>query len=466
MDLTLLPVHKIHKLLREKKITVYETVSAVIEKIEKKDKEINGYTSFYPDEALERAGLLDKKIDSSIPPLYGIPIAVKDNIAIKDKPLTCGSRMLQNFISPYSATVIQRLEAQGAIILGKTNLDEFAMGSSNETSVFGPVHNPFDTKLVAGGSSGGAAAVVAYGGACASLGSDTGGSIRLPASFCGVVGLRPTYGLVSRYGLVAYASSLDQIGPITRDTLDAEIMLQAIGGFDPNDSTSVEKSPMNKSPIRVKDYRIGLPEEYFGDDLDTEIKEAIDYVIKVLTPEIKEFVRISLPHTRYALASYYLIAPAEASSNLARYDGVRYGLRIENGETYIKTRSIGFGSEVKRRIIIGTFVLSRGYYERYYNVAQKVRNIIRDEFLNAFKYVDVILTPVAPLKPFPIGTYIDEPLKMYHCDTFTVPPSLAGLPALALPVKSGIGFQLIGPWFREDLILNLGKVYESSTRRL
>ncbi len=440
-------------------------VGAVIKKVEEIDDTVNGYSFFYPEEALEQAGQLEKNVDDKIPPLFGIPIAIKDNIAIEGKPLTCGSRILKNFISPYSATVINRLKEQGAIILGKTNLDEFAMGSSSETSIFGPVRNPFNEKLVAGGSSGGSAAVVAYGGACASLGSDTGGSIRLPASFCGIVGLKPTYGLVSRYGLAAYASSLDTIGPLTRNTIDAGIMLQAIAGFDPNDSTSLTAHP--KTILKsIKDCRIGIPEEYFPDDLNPEITDAINNVIEIFKPEIKELKKISLPGTGYALAGYYLIAPAEASSNLARYDGVRYGLRIADNNTYVKTRDEGFGTEVKRRIILGTFVLSRGYYEQYYNVAQQVRNVVGDEFKKAFNCVDVILTPVAPVKPFPIGTLVKDPLMMYHCDSFTVPASLAGLPALALPVKDGIGFQLIGPWFQEELLLSLGRFYEKSIGRI
>jgi len=409
-------------------------------------------------------------------PLLGVPVALKDIIAARGQPLTCGSRILADFVAPYDATVTDRLRAAGAVLLGRLNLDEFAMGSSTENSAFGPTRNPWDPSRIPGGSSGGAAVAVAADECIAALGSDTGGSVRQPAALCGVVGLKPTYGRVSRYGLVAYASSLDQIGPVTKTVRDAAVLLEAIAGHDPLDSTSVPQSvPAYAAGLgrSVTGLRVGLPGEYFvGGGLDAEVKQAIERAIAQFASLGVEFIDVSLPHTRYALATYYLIAPAEASANLARFDGVRYGRRVAGAdpvEMYARTRGSGFGTEVKRRIILGTYALSSGYYDAYYLRAQKVRTLIRQDFLDAFRHVDALLTPTTPAPAFKLSEKADDPLQMYLSDVFTISCNLAGICGLSLPCgftaspKLPIGLQLLGPPLGEETLLRLGYAYEQST---
>ncbi len=404
-------------------------------------------------------------------PLDGIPIGLKDVIAVQDQPMTASSRILANFVSPYDATVACRLKNAGAVLWGRLNLDEFAMGSSTENSAFGPTCNPWDVSRVPGGSSGGSAAALAAGEAIATLGSDTGGSIRQPAAFCGVVGLKPSYGLVSRYGLVAFASSLDQIGPLTRTVEDAAIMLGALAGHDPLDSTSVRAEiPDYHMALRAKQrpWRLGIPQEYFGEGLDPEVAAAVQQAIAFYEAQGCEICEVSLPHTQYCLDTYYIIATAEASSNLARYDGIRYGHRtketVDLVELYSKSRAEGFGAEVKRRIILGTYVLSSGYYDAYYLRAQKVRTLIRQDFLNAFTQVDALLTPTSPVPAFKLGEKSD-PLAMYLCDIYTIGVNLAGLPGISIPcgfTGSGlpIGLQLIGQPFQEAALLRIAQAYE------
>ena len=404
-----------------------------------------------------------------------MPIAIKDVICIQGSLTTCGSRILEGFVAPYDATVTEKLRHAGAIFIGKTNLDEFAMGSSTENSAFIKTRNPWDLDRVPGGSSGGSAAAVAAGLCAGALGTDTGGSIRQPASFCGVVGIKPTYGRVSRFGLVAFASSLDQIGPITRDVEDAAIMLQAIAGYDPGDSTSVDLPVPDyraalKEPIRG--LRLGIPREYFIEGTDPEVAEAVRNAISTCRELGAQIVDISLPHTEYGIAAYYIIAPAEASSNLARYDGVKYGHRAQGArdliEMYRKSRSQGFGAEVKRRIMLGTYVLSAGYYDAYYRKASQVRTLIRRDFLEAFEKCDAILAPVSPIPAFKIGEKFDDPLQMYLSDVFTLPASLAGIPGISVPCgftseKLPIGLQILGPHFREELILRIAYQFEQAT---
>ncbi|MBI3191823.1 MAG: Asp-tRNA(Asn)/Glu-tRNA(Gln) amidotransferase subunit GatA, partial [Pedosphaera parvula] len=405
----------------------------------------------------------------------GVPIAIKDVIAMKGQPLSCGSKILGNFISPYDATVIEKLKAAGAIIFGRLNMDEFAMGSSTENSAFGRSCNPWDLTRVPGGSSGGSAVAVTTDECIAALGSDTGGSIRQPAAFCGCVGLKPTYGRVSRYGLVAYASSLDQIGCFAKDARDAASLMNVIGGHDPRDSTSVPQPFPDCNRALTGDVRglkLGLPKEYFIGGLNAEVKTAIDAAVKQLAALGAEIVDISLPHTDYAVATYYVIATAEASANLARFDGVRYGLRVDGKdpiELYSKTRGAGFGSEVKRRIILGTYVLSSGYYDAYYLRAQKVRTLIRQDFLKAFERVDAIITPTTPTAAFKAGEMVDDPLQMYLGDIFTISCNLAGNCGVSLPCgftrspKLPIGLQLLGKPFGEETILRIAHAYEQTT---
>lgn len=409
-------------------------------------------------------------------PLMGMPIAVKDNICTEGVPTTCSSRMLATFVPPYSATVVSRLRARGYLLLGKTNLDEFAMGSSTENSAFGPSRNPWNPAYVPGGSSGGSAAAVAADECAAALGSDTGGSIRQPAALCGVVGLKPTYGRVSRYGLVAFASSLDQIGPITKDVTDAAILMNAIAGHDPSDSTSANVPvPDYMKALKkqdVKKLRIGLPKEYFAEGLHPEVDQAVRQAVAVLQELGGDIKEISLPTTGAAVAAYYLIATAEASSNLARYDGVKYGLRAKQSkdllDMYMKTRQEGFGPEVKRRIMLGTYALSAGYYDAYYGKAQAVRTLIRRDFEAAFKDVDLMATPVTPTPAFKLGEKIQDPLEMYLSDIYTISVNLAGIPAISVPCgfsKGGlpIGLQLIGRPFEEDIVLRGAHAYEQAT---
>ncbi len=448
-----------------------EWMRYTFEKIKEKGAKFNIFISIYPERAKKLAKEADiRYIKGTNRILEGIPVVVKDNICVKGMLTTCGSHILENFISPYNATVVDKLISAGAIIIGKSNMDEFAMGSSNETSYFGPVLNPVDERYVPGGSSGGSAAAVAANIVHLALGTDTGGSIRLPASFCGVVGLKPTYGRVSRYGLVAYASSLDQIGPITQTVEDAALLLKIISGKDPYDSTSVNievKDYVKELELPVKGLKIGLPKEYFNEGLSYEVANVISKTKELLQNMGVNFIEVSLPHTKYAIACYYLIATAEASSNLARYDGVRYGFRfdekeIDLAEMYEATRSLGFGKEVKRRIMLGTYALSSGYYDQYYLKAQKVRTLIKNEMLQALKECDALLTPTSPTPPFKIGEKISDPLQMYLSDIFTVTANLAGLPAISVPAgrtEQGlpIGVQIIGNFFQEDIILRIAK---------
>ena len=469
MDLTHKSIGELQNLLRNKEVKSIEVTEQYLDKIEKLNREINAYITICEEIAIEEAKKADEKIEKGeIKSLTGIPLSIKDLICTKGIRTTCASKMLHNYIPTYNATVYEKLLQQNIVTLGKTNMDEFAMGSSNETSYFGPVRNPHDYERVPGGSSGGSAAAVAANMCAGSLGSDTGGSIRQPASFCGVVGLKPTYGRVSRYGLVAFASSLDQIGPITKNVEDCAILLQAISGYDEKDSTSVNiEVPNYTEGLKkecLKGLKIGVPKEYFISGINEEVKNCIENALKLIEKEGAEIIEISLPHTEYAVATYYIIAPAEASSNLARYDGVKYGYRAENYsdliDMYKKTRAEGFGAEVKRRIMIGTYALSAGYYDAYYLKAAKVRNLIKKDFADAFKQVDVIMCPVAPTTAFKIGEKIDNPLEMYLNDIFTIPVNLAGLPGISIPAGKDsknlpIGLQIIGDYFKEDRLLNV-----------
>ncbi len=476
MQIHSLSIHEIHDLLKSGKIGAVETVSAFLDRIRTIDPKVNAYLSTMAEQALEEAKLFDcgtRHYTAS--PLAGVPIAIKDVICIQGSATTCGSRILEGFVAPYDATVTEKLKHAGAIFIGKTNMDEFAMGSSTENSAFVKTHNPWDLDRVPGGSSGGSAAAVAAGLCAGALGTDTGGSIRQPASFCGVVGIKPTYGRVSRFGLVAFASSLDQIGPITKDVEDAAIMLQAIAGYDPGESTSVELPVPDyraalKEPIRG--LRLGIPREYFIEGTAPEVSQAVRDAISTCRDLGAQTVDISLPHTEYGIAAYYIIAPAEASSNLARYDGVKYGHRAKEArnliEMYSKSRSQGFGAEVKRRIMLGTYVLSAGYYDAYYRKASQVRTLIRRDFLDAFDKCDAILAPVSPIPAFRIGEKFDDPLQMYLSDVFTLPASLAGIPGISVPCgftseKLPIGLQILGPHFREELILRIAHQFEQAT---
>ncbi|OGF62229.1 glutaminyl-tRNA synthase (glutamine-hydrolyzing) subunit A [Candidatus Giovannonibacteria bacterium RIFCSPLOWO2_01_FULL_44_40] len=458
-------IKALHEALKNKKVSAREVVISYLDKIKEKNGELNVYLEVFENDALKQAKEIDERIASGETPgeLWGVPLAIKDNILIRGKIASAASKILGNYVASYDACVVEKLKKAGAIFLGRTNMDEFAMGSSTENSAYGPTKNPREASRVPGGSSGGSAAAVAGGLAMAALGSDTGGSIRQPAAFCGVVGLKPTYGAVSRYGLIAMASSLDQIGPIAQTVEDAEILFKAIRGKDEMDSTSLE---IRNSKLEIK--KIGIPKEYFsaggvsafggGDSLDPQIQKTIDEIVKKLSQnyEIRE---ISLPHTKYALACYYVIMPAEVSSNMARYDGIRYGVRqdAENlAETYKKSRGSGIGLEVRRRILLGTYVLSAGYYDAYYARAQKVRCLIAEEFKSAFEEVDVILAPTAPTPPFKIGEKINDPLTMYLSDIYTIPANLAGVPALTLPS----GAQLVAPHFEEKKLFEVGKFIE------
>jgi len=461
--------------LAQQKFDLYEEVKIRLEKAESL-KDLNAFVRLRPEKALEKADDIQKRAaqGKNAGPLAGTIIAVKDNINIKDEYCTCGSKILENFKSPYSATVIDKLESADAVIIGKTNQDEFAMGSSNENSCWGPVKNPHDRTKVSGGSSGGSAVSVAAGIADVALGSDTGGSIRQPASFCGVVGLKPSYGRVSRYGLIAYASSLDQIGTFSMTVEDACHLLNQIAGYDPYDSTSADKLVPDYIADLDKDVSgmtIGVPEEYFSEGLDPQIKEQIYSIIDQLRESGVKIKNIHFPMTDYGIATYYIIATAEASSNLARYDGVRYGLREGNNEDlhtmYGLTRSAGFGKEVQRRIILGTYVLSSGYYDEYYNKAQKVRRLIKNEIDEAFKTVDAIITPTTPTTAFSIGEKVDDPLTMYLSDVYTVTANLAGICGLNIPAgkdDNGLpfGMQILGDTFKEENILQLGNFIEKN----
>ncbi len=463
--------------LAKREVSARETLQACLDRIQKVDGRVRAFLSHDAADALAQADAADQELakgSSSPRPLLGVPIAVKDVIAVKGQPLNCGSKILGNFISPYDATVIEKLRAAGAVVFGRLNMDEFAMGSSTENSAFGASRNPWDFTRIPGGSSGGSAAAVAADECIASLGSDTGGSIRQPAALCGVVGLKPTYGRVSRYGLVAFASSLDQIGPFTRSVADAATLLEVLSGLDPRDSTSVPQPvPRYSTDLTgdIKGLKLGLAKEYMIGGLDPEVKQAVAQAVKQLEKLGAEIVEISLPHTDYAVATYYIIATAEASANLARFDGVRYGLRVEGNdpiEMYGRTRGAGFGPEVKRRIILGTYVLSSGYYDAYYLRAQKVRTLIRNDFLKAFEKVDAIVTPTTPTAAFKVGEKSDDPLQMYLSDIFTISCNLAGICGISIPCgftqsKLPIGLQLLGKPFGEETILKLAHAYEQST---
>ena len=469
MDLAELTITQIHEGLKKKEFSALDLSKSCLEKIKEKNKEIFAFLTLNENLALSQAKKIDKQISTGkeIPVLAGVPVAIKDNILVEDIKCTAGSKILENYIAPYDATVITKLRNQGAVILGKTNLDEFAMGSSTENSAFGPTRNPHDLTRVPGGSSGGSAAAVAADLAAFALGSDTGGSIRLPASFCGVVGLKPTYGAVSRYGLIAFASSLDQIGPITKTVEDCQIVFEAVNGKDPFDSTSVEIPRIQNTKYKIQNTRIGIPKEYFIKGINPEVEKAIKEAIKKYEKMGAKIEEVSLPHTEYALPAYYIINPSEASANLARYDGIKYGLsnlKAQNLlDVYLESRGQGFGEEVRRRIMLGTYALSAGYYEAYYLRAQKARTLVRKDFEKVFKKVDVLLTPVSPFLPFKIGERIEDPLSMYLVDAYTVSVNLVGLPALSLPVgRAGtlpVGLQIIGRPFEENKILEMAKLF-------
>jgi aspartyl-tRNA(Asn)/glutamyl-tRNA(Gln) amidotransferase subunit A len=464
--------------LVRREISAREATQSCLDQIDRVDGKIHAFLSHNNADALAQAEAVDQRIAAGMAagqPLLGVPVAIKDVLAVKNQPLNCGSKILGNFISPYDATVIEKLKAAGAIIFGRLNMDEFAMGSSTENSAFVTTRNPWDTARIPGGSSGGSAAAVAADECIASLGSDTGGSIRQPAALCGCVGFKPTYGRISRYGLVAFASSLDQIGPFTKDVRDAATLLGVMSGIDPRDSTSVpEPVPDYTAALtgNIKGLKIGLPKEYLVGGLDPEVKAAVDAAVKKLESLGAEPVEISLPHTDYAVATYYIIATAEASANLARFDGIRYGARVDGSDPiklYEATRGAGFGPEVKRRIILGTYVLSSGYYDAYYLRAQKVRTLIREDFLKAFAQVDAVVTPTTPTAAFKVGEKSDDPLQMYLSDIFTISCNLAGICGVSIPCgftgnpKLPIGLQLLGKPFGEATILRIAHAYEQST---
>ena len=477
MPLYDLTAHELHEKLKAREITAVELTQSMYDRIGAVEGEIKGYLTLTEDLALEGAAAVDAGFQrgDEMPPLAGIPIAIKDVICTKGVLTTCGSEILSNFVSPYDATVMTKLHQQGTVILGKTNMDEFAMGSSTENSAYQTTHNPWNLETIPGGSSGGSAAVVAAGEAICSLGSDTGGSIRQPAALCGVVGMKPTYGRVSRFGLVAFASSLDQIGPFTKDVTDCALTLNAICGHDPMDSTSANLPipDFTKSLINdLKGVKVGIPKEYFTAGIDPEVEESVRSAIEVLRESGAIIEEVSLPHTDYAMATYYIIAPAEASANLARYDGVRYGFRAEDaedlGDMYRQTRTEGFGEEVKRRIMLGTYALSSGYYDAYYLKAQKVRTLIKSDFDQAFEKVDVVATPTSPTAAFKIGERTSDPLQMYLSDVLTTPASLAGLPGISIPCgltrdDLPIGLQLLATPFEEEKILRAAYTFEQNT---
>ena len=473
MELCDLTIHQLDEMVRRGEVRCREIVESVLRRIERAEPQLHSFVTITAELALRSAELADREGRRSA--LAGVPLAVKDVICTRGVPTTCCSRILQGFVPPYDATVIERLRGAGYALVGKTNMDEFAMGSSTENSAFGPTRNPWDPERVPGGSSGGSAAAVAAGQCIAALGSDTGGSIRQPAAFCGIVGMKPTYGRVSRYGLVAFASSLDQIGPMTKDVRDCALLLRAISGPDPRDSTCAEAPVPDYAgwlgrPVRG--LRAGVPREYLGGGLEEDVARAVREALRVLEGLGMALEEVRLPHTEYALPAYYIIAPAEASSNLARYDGVRYGYRADGREglrrMYEETRSRGFGAEVKRRIMLGTYALSAGYYDAYYRKASQVRTLILRDFQEAFRRCEVIVGPTSPTTAFRLGERLADPLQMYLSDVLTVPANLAGLPALSLPCgfdRRGlpIGLQLIGRPFDEATLLQVAYAYEQST---
>jgi len=471
MKLYELTITKAREGLRKKEFSAVELCRAFLERIKALNPKIFAFLTVSEDSALAQAKAIDDAIllKRDIPVLAGIPFAVKDNILVEGVKCTAGSRILENYIALYDATVIRKLKEGGGVILGKTNLDEFAMGSSTENSFFGPTRNPRDLKRVPGGSSGGSAAAVAGDLCCFALGSDTGGSIRQPAAFCGVVGLKTTYGAVSRYGLIAFASSLDQIGPLTKTVEDAKIVFRAIKGKDPLDSTSLNFK-IEIPELKIRGLKIGIPKEYFIEGIDREVERIINKTINTYKKLGAEIIEVSLPHTEYALAAYYIINPSEASTNLARYDGIKYGFsdkeKVDLMRFYLGTRQQGFGSEVKRRIMLGTYALSAGYYDAYYLRAQKVRALIKQELDKVFQKIDVLLTPTTPTLPFKLGEKVTDPLSMYLSDIFTIAVNLAGLPAVSLPAgevkKLPVGFQLIGKPFEEEKILQIAQFFEQT----
>lgn len=474
MSLIHKPIHELSESLRKKEVSSVELTKAYLKRIEELEPKIRSFVTITSEEALKAAAEADKRIaeGKEVTPLTGIPISVKDIFCTKDIRTTCSSKILENFIPPYDATVVRKLKEAGTVILGKNNMDEFAMGSSTENSAFAKTLNPWDLTRVPGGSSGGSAASVAASECAASVGTDTGGSIRQPASCCGIVGLKPTYGRVSRFGMIAFASSLDQAGPLTKDVTDAAIMLGAIAGHDPLDSTSMHAPvPDYRSFLKggLKGLKIGIPKEYFIEGMDKDVQAAVESALEVLKKEGAELIPVSLPHTEYAVSVYYLVATAEASSNLARYDGVKYGLRVnETGsliDMYKKTRDEGFGGEVKRRIMLGTYSLSAGYYDAYYKKASEVRTLVKRDFDEAFKSCDVIATPTAPTPAFKIGERVEDPLTMYLSDIFTISCNLAGIPGISLPcgfTKDGlpVGLQILGDTLDEGTVLRAAYGYE------
>lgn len=479
-DLTQLTVKQCLTALGKNEISSRELTAAFLKRIESFEPFIHAFITLTPEKALSRAEAADKQRRESrgsgatLPPLLGLPLAIKDVLCLAGTRATCGSKILENYVPPFNATAVQRLLDAGMVPLGKTNTDEFAMGSSTENSAYGVTHNPWDLTRVPGGSSGGSAASVAAMFAPAALGTDTGGSVRQPASFCGVTGIKPTYGRVSRYGLIAYGSSLDSVGVLARTAEDAEIIFRLMAGFDERDATSSDAmvaGAVCTPDAQVKGLRIGVPREYFIEGIQPAVQCAVRSAIQTYESLGAEIVEISLPHTRYALPVYYLIAPAEASANLARYDGVRYGLRVEDGgmiDMFLNSRGRGFGSEVKRRIMLGTYALSAGYYDAFYGQAQKARTLIKSDFDQAFKRVDAIAAPVAPTTAFRIGGHGDDPLAMYLEDVFTLPANLAGVPGLAFPVgidREGlpIGMQLMGRHFDEPGLFRLAHAYQMAT---
>lgn len=478
MELHQLTIHEARDRLAREEITAVQLTETVLARIVEVDNEVRAYLTLTPEEALAQARAADeRRVAGQDSPLLGIPLAIKDVLCTEGIPTTCGSRILEDFIPPYDATAVARLKAAGAILLGKTNTDEFAMGSSTENSAFFTTRNPWDLSRVPGGSSGGSAAAIAAGECLGALGTDTGGSVRQPAALCGVVGLKPTYGRVSRYGLVAFASSLDQVGVLAKDVTDAAILLEAIAGHDPCDSTSMDVPvPAYYEGLQsgrgLAGIRVGVPREYFIDGMQPEVEAAVYAAVDRLVDLGARAIEVGLPHTEYALPVYYLIAPAEASANLARYDGVRYGLRIEDGgglsEMYMATRGQGFGPEVKRRIMLGTYALSAGYYDAYYLKAQKVRTLVKADFDAAFEQVDVIVAPTTPTTAFRIGEKVDDPLQMYLSDVFTLSMNLAGICGLNLPCGFDgaglpIGLQIMGPALGEKRILRVAHAYEQAT---
>ena len=473
-ELTRITASEARQLLDSKAISATELTDAHLERIAAVDGKVHGYLHVMSDVAREQAEAADRALaDGTAGPLTGIPVALKDILCTTDAPTTAASKILDGYTSPYDATVVRMLREAGAVFLGKTNTDEFAMGSSTENSAFGATHNPWNLDTVPGGSSGGSSAVVAAHEAVLSLGSDTGGSIRQPAGFCGVVGMKPTYGRVSRFGLIAFASSLDQIGPFSRTVADAGLMLNAISGKDPADATSIDVDVPDFTadlPYDLKGKRIGIAREYTIGGMEKGVSEAVDQALKVLRDLGAELVDVSLPHTEYALATYYITAPAEASANLARFDGIRYGNRKEEAtlqETYLRTRGEGFGPEVKRRIMLGTYALSSGYYDAYYVKAQKVRTLIKRDFDEAFNDVDAIVAPTSPTVAFELGARTDDPYQMYLADVFTIPANMAGIPGISVPcgLSDGlpVGLQFLGKAFDEHGVLSIAHAYEQAT---